>query len=488
MPKVLINGVERDVPVGTLVLDACEQAGIAIPHYCYHPALSPVATCRMCMVEIKGMPKLATSCTTTVGPAPKDNPEGIAMEIITNSKAVADARAGVMEFLLLNHPLDCPICDQAGECKLQDYSYEYGSGDSRMGEVKRRYRYEDLGGKIVIDKNRCIHCTRCIRFTQEISGTWELTVAQRGANLEVTTYSGKSMDANPWAGNVVDLCPVGALTSRDFRFNRRVWYLKNIPSISRHSALANPIWADVDQNKVWRFRPRPTEGKTSTYFINDEERSACHDYNLKPETRLMKPQVKGQDSSIEAIRDALQQAGPVAVIAQGVFGCDAAQRLGDLASKSEWRFGIGTKSYAIQLPKLQTHTDGIYNRRGFTERGFRFSMLDELEQLVKDGSVKALVLLYDAPFSGAKETERLKALIATVPFSLVLESVASGIGNAATAHLPITTYLEEADFVTTHTGELRRYQKALEPPKGVKTVPLWVKELVKESIPVPIAV
>ena len=143
---------------------------------------------------------------------------------------------------------------------------------------------------------------------------------------------------------------------------------------------------------------------------------------------------------------------------------------------------------AIQLPKLQTHTDGIYNRRGFTERGFRFSMLDELEQLVKDGTVKALVLLYDAPFSGAKETERLKALIATVPFSLVLESVASGIGNAATAQLPITTYLEEADFVTTHTGELRRYQKALEPPKGVKTVPLWVKELVKELAPVTAAV
>ncbi len=477
MPKVLINGVEREVPTGTLVLDACHQAGIDIPRYCYHPALTPVATCRMCMVEIKGMPKLATSCTTTVGPPPKDNPEGIAMEIITNSKAVADARAGVMEFLLLNHPLDCPICDQAGECKLQDYSYDYGSGDSRMGEVKRRYRYEDLGGKIVIDKNRCIHCTRCIRFTQEISGTHELTVAQRGANLEVTTYSGKSMDANPWAGNVVDLCPVGALTSRDFRFNRRVWYLKNIPTISRHSALANPVWADVDQNQVWRFRPRPTEGKVATYFISDQERAAYADYNLGSGARLLKPQLKGQEASVEAIREALAAVGSVAVIGQGVFGCDAAQRLGDLASRPEWRFGAGDKGYAIQLPKLQTHTDGVYNRRGFSERGFRFSKLDELEQLVKEGTVQALVVLYDAPFSGAKETERLKALVASAPFSLVLESVPSELGNSATARLPITTYLEESDFVTNHSGELRRYQKALEPPKGVRTVPAWVKDL-----------
>ncbi|MDE3245533.1 MAG: hypothetical protein KGN80_05555, partial [Acidobacteriota bacterium] len=332
------------------------------------------------------------------------------------------------------------------------------------------------------------HCTRCVRFTKEISGGAELTVAQRGAKLEVTTYSGKSLDQNPYAGNVVDLCPVGALTSRDFRFNRRVWYLKNIPTISRVSALANPIWADVDQNKVWRFRPRPTGGKSPNYFISDEERAACHDYNLKPEQRLLKPQLKGQDSSLEAVQAALRLAGPVAVVAQGVFGCDAAQRLGDLASKPEWRFGIGTKSYPIQLPKLQTHTDGIYNRRGFTERGFRFSMLDELEQLVKDGAVKALVLLYDAPFSGAKETERLKVLLAAVPFSLVLESVASECGDAATARLPITTTLEEADFVTTHTGELRRYQKALEPPKGVKTVPQWAKALAEEPAPVPAAV
>lgn len=483
MPKILVNGMEIEVPVGTLVLDACKKVGIDIPHYCYHPALSPVATCRMCMVEIKGMPKLATSCTTTVPPAPRDNPEGIAMEVITNSPQVADARAGVMEFLLLNHPLDCPICDQAGECKLQDYSFEYGSGDSRLGDTKRRYRYEDLGGKIVIDKNRCIHCTRCVRFTQEISDTNELTVAQRGSNLEVTTYSGKTMDANPWAGNVVDLCPVGALTSRDFRFNKRVWYLKPVPTISRCSALAAPLWADVDQNKVWRFRPRPLEGKMATGFITDEERYAYHALNLKPADRLLKPWLKGADASLEAVREALASAGPVAVLAQGVFGSDAAQRLGDLADKVEWRFGAGDRHYGIINAKLQTNSDGVINRKGFVERGYRFSALDELEQLIATAQAKALVVLFDPAFSGAKETERLLALVKAAPFSLVLETVASDLGRAASAQLPVTSYLEESDFVTNHEGELRRYQKALEPPKGVLTVPMWVRQL--QALPVP---
>jgi NADH-quinone oxidoreductase subunit G len=170
-----------------------------------------------------------------------------------------------------------------------------------MVEPKRRYRYEDLGAKIVIDKNRCIHCTRCIRFTQEISGTSELTVANRGAELEVTTYAGRSMDANPLAGNVVDLCPVGALTSRDFRFNKRVWYLKPVPTISRASALANPIWADVDQNRVWRFRPRPLEGKPATFFLFDHERAQWHRYDQDPAARMVQPTLRGSVAAADRL-------------------------------------------------------------------------------------------------------------------------------------------------------------------------------------------
>ena len=475
MPTIKINDVGLGVNPGTLVLDACRTVGNDIPHYCYHPALTPVATCRMCLVEIKGQPKLATSCTTTVPPAPKDNPDAVVMEVFTNTPAVADARAGVMEFLLMNHPLDCPICDQAGECKLQDYSYHYGSGDSRMAEVKRRYRYEDLGAKIVIDKNRCIHCTRCVRFTKEISGGYELTVAQRGAHLEVTTYTGKSLDQNPYAGNVVDLCPVGALTSRDFRFRKRVWYLKNTPSISRHSALGNPIWIDHEANQIHRFRPRPLEGRETTHFISDAERYAYAAYNRQGGAPA--PLLKGAPASSDAIREALQAAGPVAVIGQGTFGCDTAQRLGELASSADLRYGSGDKTIPVVLPKYQTSADGILNRRGFTERAFRFGTLEELLGKVQSGAVKAVVLLHDAAFTSDKETDLLGQILKAVPFSLALETEASALGRLATAWLPITSYTEESDFIVNHDGELRRYQKALQAPKGVRTVPAWVKEL-----------
>ena len=473
MPKLKINDIEITVEPGTLLLDAFAQAGVAIPHYCYHPALSPVATCRMCLVEIKGQPKLATSCTT---------PAMDGQEVYSNTPTVADGRAGVMEFLLLNHPLDCPICDQAGECKLQDYSYLYGSGDSRMVDTKRRYRYEDLGGKIVIDKNRCIHCTRCVRFTQEVTGTWELTVANRGAHLEVTTFAGKSMDDNPLAGNVVDLCPVGALTSRDFRFNKRVWYLKPVATLSRHSALASPIWADVDKNRVWRFRPRPQGSKVPTHFITDFERYKYHRYDLDPSTRVCSPMLRGLPASTGQVAEALRQTGPVAVVAQGTFGCDTAQRMAELASGPELLFGSGDQLYPIQFPALQTSGDGIINRRGFAERGFRFGQLEALKARVEQGEIGAIVFLHDAEFSSQAETALLKELLASVPFSLALEPIPSELSALASASLPVATYLEENDFIVNHDGELRRYQKALEPPKGVKPAAAWARELLAPTL------
>ena len=475
MPTIKINDVELSVNPGTLVLDACRQVGIDIPHYCYHPALTPVATCRMCLVDIKGQPKLATSCTTTVPPAPKDNPEAVVMEVFTNTPTVVDARAGVMEFLLINHPLDCPICDQAGECKLQDYSYNYGAGDSRMVEPKRRYHYEDLGAKIVIDKNRCVHCTRCVRFTREISGGGELIVANRGSRLEVTTYTGKSLDQNPFAGNVVDLCPVGALTSRDFRFRKRVWYLKSAPSISRHSALGTPIWIDHEGNQVHRLRTRPEAGKEKTFFISDAERYAYSEFNR--EGAAPQAQLRGAAADADAIREALQAAGPVAVIGQGTFGCDAAQRLGELAGGEDLRYGSGDRVIPALLPRFQTSTDGVVNRRGFSERGYRFGALEELLAKVQSGAVKAVVLLHDAAFSGAEETALLGRILQAASFSVALEVKPSALGQQATAWLPITTVAEESDFIVNHDGELRRYQKALKPPTGVCTVPAWAKAL-----------
>jgi NADH-quinone oxidoreductase subunit G len=344
-----------------------------------------------------------------------------------------------------------------------------------MGEVKRRYRYEELGAKIVIDKNRCIHCTRCVRFTREISGGGELTVASRGSRLEVTTFTGKSMDQNPFAGNVVDLCPVGALTSRDFRFRKRVWYLKSAPSISRDSALGNPIWIDHEGNKVHRFRPRPLEGKETTHFISDAERYAYVQYNRTGPAPV--PALEGAPATLDAIREALQAAGTVAVVGQGTFGCDAAQRLGELAASAELRFGSGDRIIPVLLPKYQTSSDGVLNRRGFTERGFRFGALEALLSQVQSGSVKAVVMLHDAAFSSVQESELLGRILQAAPFSLVLEVEPSDLGRNATAWLPLANVAEESDFIINHDGELRRYQKALQPPRGVRTVAAWAKDL-----------
>ena len=473
MPKIAINGQTLEVPVGTLVLDACKQVGIDIPHYCYHPALTPVATCRMCMVEIKGMPKLATSCTTTVGPAPKDQPDALAMEIFTDTPQVADARAGVMEFLLMNHPLDCPICDQAGECKLQDYSYAYGSGDSRMHEAKRRYRYEDLGGKIVIDKNRCIHCTRCVRFTQEVSGGSELTVAQRGANLEVTTYSGKSLDSNPYAANVVDICPVGALTSRDFRFKKRVWYLTSTPSICRESALAAPVWIDHEANQIYRMRPRPIDGHPGTHFISDRERYSYKHYNLQDRPHQLRMQREG--TAAELFTQALQ--APTAVVAQGTLGCDAAQTIATCASSPDHLYGSGDCRLPIDLAHLQQETDGVINRKGFEQRGYRFGQLTTLHKQVEEGRIKTVIVVHDERVSSEAEAALLKDIIQKAETSIVFEVLQSEVGQRATLWIPITSYVEENDFVINLRGEICRYQKVLQPPEGCSTIAQWLQNL-----------
>jgi NADH-quinone oxidoreductase subunit G len=294
------------------------------------------------------------------------------------------------------------------------------------------------------------------------------------------------MDANPLAGNIVDLCPVGALTSRDFRFTKRSWYLKPMPTISRHSAMASPLWADVDENKVWRFRPRHLEMKRATHFIFDEERQAFARYNLDPATRLRQPELKGAPATLDALAEVLRSTGTVAVVGQGTFGCDSAQRLGDLASREALRFGSGDRRYPLHFPDLQGSGDGIFNRRGFAERGYRFGHLDELLDLVQRGEVAAVVVLHDCEFSSHREGEQLRRIVEAAAFSCVLEPIPSELSQIATARLPIATYLEESDFVVNHDGELRRYQRVLAPPKGVKPLATWAKELLGLLAPQPV--
>ena len=264
MPKLTIDGKEIEVDAGATVIQACEQAGVEIPRFCYHDRLKIAGNCRMCLVEVSpGPPKPAASCALPVS-------EG--MTVKTDTPMVKKAREGVMEFLLINHPLDCPICDQGGECDLQDQAREYGTGFSRYAEHKRAVETKDMGPLIKTHMTRCIHCTRCVRFAEDIAGVPELGAVGRGEHMEITT-DGKAF-ASELSGNVIDLCPVGALTSRPYAFVSRPWELKKTQTIDVHDAMGANIRVDVRGNSVLRVLPRLNE-EVNEEWLGDKSRYAC---------------------------------------------------------------------------------------------------------------------------------------------------------------------------------------------------------------------
>src|SRR5271170_4604757 len=265
MPKVKIDGVEIEVPAGFTVLQACEAAGKEIPRFCYHERLSIAGNCRMCLVEVKpGPPKPQASCALPAA----DN-----QEIITNSPMVKKARQGVMEFLLINHPLDCPICDQGGECDLQDQSMGFGRDATRYQENKRAVEEKYMGPLIKTVMTRCIQCTRCIRFISEVAGQSEIGLISRGEDVEITTYL-ESAVTSELSANVIDLCPVGALTSKPYAFNARPWELKKTESVDVMDALGSAIRIDARGAEVMRVLPR-TNDEVNEEWISDKTRYAC---------------------------------------------------------------------------------------------------------------------------------------------------------------------------------------------------------------------
>jgi NADH-quinone oxidoreductase subunit G len=277
MPKVKVNGVEVEVDKGTTLLRAAAQAGFEVPHFCYHPALSAPANCRMCLVEVEKAPKLMPGCYNEVSDG---------MVIHTESERVKRARKSVLEFILVNHPVDCPICDKAGECKLQDYYFAYDAQESRMrAEKQHKVKVYPIGPHIVYDGERCILCTRCIRFCEEISGTGELTLVERGDKIEVRTFPGQELD-NPYSLCTVDICPVGALTSRDFRFKCRVWLLTSTESVCPGCAKGCNIHLDHFRNEVQRYRPRYNP-QVNDYWMCDEGRLSYKELHTGRQLKVM---------------------------------------------------------------------------------------------------------------------------------------------------------------------------------------------------------
>ena len=246
MPKLTVDGIEVEVPAGATVLQACEAAGVEVPRFCYHERLSIAGNCRMCLVEMEKAPKPVASCAM---------PAADGQVVLTTTPKVKKAREGVMEFLLINHPLDCPICDQGGECDLQDQSIAYGKGFTRYQENKRAVTEKYMGPLIKTIMTRCIHCTRCVRFAEEVAGVEEIGAIGRGENMQITTYLEKAVTSEV-SGNVIDLCPVGALTSKPYAFQARPWELKKTDGIDVMDAIGSNIVIGSRGPAVLRVTPR----------------------------------------------------------------------------------------------------------------------------------------------------------------------------------------------------------------------------------------
>ncbi|CAB3966069.1 NADH dehydrogenase subunit G [Burkholderia cenocepacia] len=287
MVELEIDGKKVEVPEGSMVIQAAHKADKYIPHFCYHKKLSVAANCRMCLVEVEKMPKAVPACAT---------PVSAGMIVHTQSDKAVKAQQSVMEFLLINHPLDCPICDQGGECQLQDLAVGYGKSSSRYAEEKRVVFHKNVGPLISMEEmSRCIHCTRCVRFGQEIAGVMEFGMLGRGEHSEITTFVGKTVDSE-MSGNMIDLCPVGALTSKPFRYSARTWELSRRKSVSPHDSVGANLVVQVKNNRVMRVLPFENEA-INECWISDKDRFSYE--GLNSEERLTKPMLKQGGQWIE---------------------------------------------------------------------------------------------------------------------------------------------------------------------------------------------
>ena len=380
MPKVTVDGVEIEVPQGATVLQACELAGKEIPRFCYHERLSIAGNCRMCLVEVKpGPPKPQASCAL---------PATDGQEIRTDSPMVKTAREGVMEFLLMNHPLDCPICDQGGECQLQDLAVGYGEGQARFQEEKRVVMNKNLGPLVSTDMTRCINCTRCVRFTQEIGGFQELGQAFRGDRAEIMPFLGQTLDSE-LSGNIIDLCPVGALTSKPFRFTARSWELSRRRSVSPHDGLGSNLIVQTKLDRVMRVLPLENED-VNECWLSDKDRYSYEGVN-SPD-RLTKPMVKqggkwqevewnvALDYAAHALRDVAKTHGAAAIGAL----VSPHSTLEEMALAAKLMRGLGSDNVDFRLRQADFSLDG--KRKGAPWLGMKVAELNKLDRVLLVGS------------------------------------------------------------------------------------------------------
>ena len=479
MPVFELDGKPVDFELGEKILSAALRSGYEIPHYCYHPALAVVATCRMCMVDIVDMgngrpaPKLQTSCSM-------DAVEG--MKVETMNEKVKDAKELVMEYLLINHPLDCPICDQSGECVLQDYSFEFGSGKSEMEYSKRVYGWRDIGTFVALERNRCIHCTRCDRFTREITGTNEFGMFNRGHELTVDTYSDRPM-TNQFQGNMADICPVGAITEKEFRFKRRVWKLKKTPSICVGCSTGCNVTIEYDKNEVFRLKPRDNPD-VNKWWMCDQGRLTYKDLNIR-ENRVAHPLGKtaegfqeiSWENAFSAIREKISELQPTSNEVIGLVDTHASNEELYLFKKL---LKEGFDSDQLFFPDLEWEqpvsdffinslitSDKSPNRAGARMLGLKGAKSsEEVTSKIPNGT--KVLLVFGKPF----EDENLLSQAGNIPLVINIAAWQSGWSETADVTLPGRLHSEKDATYTNKAGRVQRVNTAIR--AFHKTRPDWM--------------
>jgi NADH-quinone oxidoreductase subunit G len=500
MATVFVNDKPVDIGNEKLnLIQAAERGGVYIPRYCWHPALTVVASCRMCLVEVGEkkpdgsvamQPRVVPACQT---PA-RDN-----TVVITNSPKAKYAQQQTLESLLLNHPLDCPVCDKAGECMLQDFSYNFGRSTSRMIDAKNTPPNKpDIGEHISLFTDRCIMCSRCVRFTREIAGTAELQVLNRGDHSEIDIFPGEPIN-NKLSGNVVDLCPVGALCSKDFLYTQRVWFLKDTRSVCPDCSTGCSVHVDHNKGIVYRLRPRENpqaqghfmcdEGRFDYPYINARERI------LAPTARRDGASETGWEKIIPALRRELADAaardsGSVAAVLSPFLTCEEAFLLSKFIKglSPQARLALGPvpvigeddtypkdrRGRPIQPVKFTIRAEKCPNRRGVEEvlRHLQGEVIDfdRLVQAAGAGEVKALYMTAGySPRAGAWLRDEQVEMLKRVPLLVVQDLFLSPLTAAARFVVPAVSFAEKSGTFVNHAGLAQAIHWAIRPPQGCHT-------------------
>jgi NADH-quinone oxidoreductase subunit G len=467
--KLQVDGREVVVEKGTNLIEAGKKAGVFVPHFCYHPGLPIVGVCRICLCEIEGRPKLVAGCATPVE-------EG--MKVITQSAKVREARKAVMEFLLIHHPLDCPMCDKGGECTLQDYTIMMGPAHTRFTFEKQTWPEEDVGGKLILNKNRCILCLRCVNLCKVVAGQDEIAVLSRGEETYIGTVAGRKIE-NEMAGNIADICPVGALTSKDFRFRSRPWELKPVGSVCTlcSKGCNTKVWYHPRRNEVVRITARENMD-VNQWWICDRGRGAfwgVHDPNrvLRPTRRqgdVTAPTTWSQaiPAIAESLRAIVERHGPSAV---GVMASGELTNEECYLARSIFRDGLGLANVdvverpqpPVVYPKFTIEGDRNPNTRGARAIGLapgpRGLGVADMIRAAAEGSLRALIFLRGGPLEQFGDPQAVTRALGRLELLVVMDPMPSPVSERAHWVLPGVSFAEREGTYTNSQGRVQHAPK-----------------------------